>query len=825
MKNYLLNMKRVINLIAVVVFVFSILAAPIVRAEPMNNDQLRAVGEYPNWVASQCSASGEGSGTGSSISGDLQSLAKQIISNKNITFDYGPNGPTGTQFKRLADGQKAQTDNLRDVDVEPIMLVVTLHLAQGHKVNLSALTDGSSHTAPTNPHGSGKAIDVNIFDGSHTSGSDSVAMSIINTAAEVLPSGARFGMGSGPFGTKQINGKTFSSFNDNPTHVHIDVMGVSQAADDKAVQDAAGSTASGATGTATGGTGGTYILGDSITARSESQYKDIFQSKNLPLTIDASSSRSIDGAGIDGNKLSGMDAIQQDKDQIQNASNVVVALGTNGGTDNNSVDKVIDAIRKINENAKIYWVDTISVGRTDNYNDKVIGPANKAIYGEADSKQYTPISWFKAVSPDGDPLNPRKSEYDPKHYIDTTTDNLGVHPTPEGSKALANLVTDSLGSGSSPASINCCATSSVALDGKTPAQQAFKYFITQHGLSPIAAAGIVGNMMTESGGNTEKLDTHAHNDISGTHDGIVQWSTDRWAALKQHEAGKDIYDLATQLDYVWYELNGSYKSVLDGIKGASSPSDAAGIFNDHFEVSGDHSGNRETNARKIYSDYGGGVQSSGSDQGSPTSCGGSSAGGNADLKKTVTISTPGKFITLPSHYSCPGRTTIIDSRLAADIAYLVDHYNLCADDGLASGHLSHGAGTAVDMVPKNGNSKEDWKNSAEKAARDMGWFGDGADDPRGSQSSCANYGAGDYGQCMHAVYPDKMPTWLRWLGYNGAFQHGDPWHIYGGAFPHIHIGWDTPNHDGVSPTIISTPRESVYAFPAPIPDDLKGMVN
>jgi len=174
--------------------------------------------------------------TGGAITGNLQALAQQILSNSSITFDYGPTGPTGTQFKRMASGQKAETDDGRQVDVEPIILVTILHIAQTHKVNLSALTDGASHTAPTNPHGSGKAVDINILDGSHTTGSDSVANTIINSAAEVLPSGARFGMGNNPFsGTKQISGKSFTAFPDNPTHVHIDVLGVSQTADDSAV--------------------------------------------------------------------------------------------------------------------------------------------------------------------------------------------------------------------------------------------------------------------------------------------------------------------------------------------------------------------------------------------------------------------------------------------------------------------------------------------------------------------------------------------------------------------------------------------------------------
>ncbi|HEY5442672.1 MAG TPA: phage tail tip lysozyme, partial [Candidatus Saccharimonadales bacterium] len=150
---------------------------------------------------------------------------------------------------------------------------------------------------------------------------------------------------------------------------------------------------------------------------------------------------------------------------------------------------------------------------------------------------------------------------------------------------------------------------SATLTGSTPAEQAFNYFISPPAnLSPQAAAGIVGNMMTESGGNTENLDTHAHNDISGTHDGIVQWSTSRWNALQSHESGKDIYALSTQLDYTLHELQhvSPYDSnTLPGLKSATSAAAAATTFNTYDEISGDSSGNREANATKIFGKYNG----------------------------------------------------------------------------------------------------------------------------------------------------------------------------------------------------------------------------
>lgn len=180
---------------------------------------------------------------------------------------------------------------------------------------------------------------------------------------------------------------------------------------------------------------------------------------------------------------------------------------------------------------------------------------------------------------------------------------------------------------------------------------------------------------------------------------------------------------------------------------------------------------------------------------------------------------------MPSRYSCPGRTTKIDSRIAASLAYLLTKYDMCVDDGLASGHKSHGAGLGVDIRPRDQNkqnSKDEWKKTVEAAARDMGWTGDSATDGR-SGSGCAPAYSG-YGQCVGGS--GDIPKWVRWIGYNGDVDHGDPWHIFGGNYAHIHIGWASPNpSDAVSPTIIGSPISEVYTFPAPLPDDLKDLVN
>jgi hypothetical protein len=390
----------------------------------------------------------------------------------------------------------------------------------------------------------------------------------------------------------------------------------------------------------------------------------------------------------------------------------------------------------------------------------------------------------------------------------------------------------STGGGAIASSGVCCPPGGSATPGSPTSASdneatVWNFLVTQMKLSSDQAAGIMGNMEQESGFNPTIV-----NSSSGAY-GIIQWLGTRLSGLESfaQSQGKDKSDINVQLQFMQKELEGSYKSsVLDPIQKSSSLEDVVKIWLIYYEapcLASDTScvnnemSVRVPNAKDILQKYGNGA----APVSGQSSCGAVDTG-SADLSKTITVDTPGKFITLPSKYTCPGYKTKIDSRIAADVAYLATTYNLCTEDGLADGHLSHGAGVAVDMIPKNGNSKQDWQNSAEAAAKAIGWWGDSATDPKGKVSSCANYGATDYGQCMHEVYPDKFPQWMRWMGYNGAYLHGDPWHVYpGGAGPHIHIGWDTPNHDGVSSTIISQPRASVYAFPVPVPSDLQGLVN
>lgn len=113
---------------------------------------------------------------------------------------------------------------------------------------------------------------------------------------------------------------------------------------------------------------------------------------------------------------------------------------------------------------------------------------------------------------------------------------------------------------------------------QSPKEFATQFFESK-GLSNYMAAGIVGNLIQES-----NLNTSVKGD-KGTSFGIAQWRGSRLDGLKNFakERNTDISDLETQLEYIWKELNSSYKSALDGILNSRNSDEATTIFMRRFE--------------------------------------------------------------------------------------------------------------------------------------------------------------------------------------------------------------------------------------------------
>lgn len=123
----------------------------------------------------------------------------------------------------------------------------------------------------------------------------------------------------------------------------------------------------------------------------------------------------------------------------------------------------------------------------------------------------------------------------------------------------------------------------------------FDYLVGK-GLNAAAACGILANIRGESGGNPSLVGTaDAYGSI-----GICQWTFGRKTALLNFVNGNWRNNLSGQLDFLWHELNGSYRnSVLIPLQNEPNTEagarDAAYVFVSKFEIP-----QRYYNGRDIY---------------------------------------------------------------------------------------------------------------------------------------------------------------------------------------------------------------------------------
>jgi hypothetical protein len=112
-----------------------------------------------------------------------------------------------------------------------------------------------------------------------------------------------------------------------------------------------------------------------------------------------------------------------------------------------------------------------------------------------------------------------------------------------------------------------------AIQGANAAAAAHKFFVGK-GYTPEQAAGIVGNLVHESGVNP-----YASGD-NGTSGGLAQFHNERLTALRAYAAsvGKPATDFQTQLEFIDRELNTTEAGTKAKLIAAKTPEDAAGAF-------------------------------------------------------------------------------------------------------------------------------------------------------------------------------------------------------------------------------------------------------
>ncbi len=134
---------------------------------------------------------------------------------------------------------------------------------------------------------------------------------------------------------------------------------------------------------------------------------------------------------------------------------------------------------------------------------------------------------------------------------------------------------------------------------------AYDFFISK-GLTPVQAAGVVGNLIQES--NVNPMSSQA----GGPGRGIAQWSVGgRWDHDSRDNAvwyagtrGLSVWSLDLQLQFVWYELTNFSWLGLSQLRAATTVSAATIAFQDHYEGCGTClQSQRITYSQQVYNAY------------------------------------------------------------------------------------------------------------------------------------------------------------------------------------------------------------------------------
>jgi len=361
------------------------------------------------------------------------------------------------------------------------------------------------------------------------------------------------------------------------------------------------------------GTGKVYIIGDSISNGTSGQLDSNLKAKGFStVDINAKDSRRL---SIGGTELDGISVLEKDAARWKDANTIIIELGTNGTINPANIAAITAIIKAGNPSAKIYWVN-IGVNNAQRPGSSIdFATLNNTLNAGATAGGYSVVDWASVVT--GNPA---------------LISDLGVHPfTEAGRPAFANAVSGAIGaSAGAPAtatkqitggaSCTCenTATTGGNLSGSDNQQKAFNYFVSQ-GLSPQQSAGIIGNLINESGVNPKRVqstptpsgdrDNIVVNDITGY--GIAQWtSRGRQQALVDFARSKGLQiegDLGLQLDYLMEEVNKSYA----GIKLSPDLRSASDYFMTQFERPADQSeaakAKRASSGQQVLELYGAGA--------------------------------------------------------------------------------------------------------------------------------------------------------------------------------------------------------------------------
>jgi len=182
----------------------------------------------------------------------------------------------------------------------------------------------------------------------------------------------------------------------------------------------------------------------------------------------------------------------------------------------------------------------------------------------------------------------------------------------------------------------CAATGSISLSGSDNESKIWNYLVGK-GLQPFQAAGIMGNMQSESGFNpaSQQPGTTSVVPTPGQWGhGIVQWTPGTQLIAAAQAAGTPVNDLGMQLNYLWAQLTtggGLDEQAGVALKATTDVTSATEVFQLKFERNPPVQQDRVKQAQTILTKYGsGGSGSSSSSDGTTTTtgtaCGGATPG-------------------------------------------------------------------------------------------------------------------------------------------------------------------------------------------------------
>ena len=124
-------------------------------------------------------------------------------------------------------------------------------------------------------------------------------------------------------------------------------------------------------------------------------------------------------------------------------------------------------------------------------------------------------------------------------------------------------------------------------------------FLIDKGLSVAGAAGIAGNMKIESNFKTSVVGDH------GTSIGLCQWHLERKDRLFSWTESEGLEPLSVegQLEYLWWELNHSFKRLVIELQTIEDPREAARLFAAHFERPSHIAPERMEYAQQYFDEY------------------------------------------------------------------------------------------------------------------------------------------------------------------------------------------------------------------------------